>query len=90
MTVIHAVKEGKLSLYDIPDEELAKYDMKAHPMTDEERARLFPGKDELTRDDAHGMVETLPQEGGGDVQGYGMGNNICWYTYHPELGYWYC
>lgn len=89
MTVIHAVKDGKLSLYDIPDDELAKYDMKAHPMTDEEKARLFPGKDVLTADDAHGVVETLAGEGG-DVQGYGAGNNVCWYTYHPELGWWYC
>ncbi|MDT5309313.1 MAG: hypothetical protein QOE48_5015 [Mycobacterium sp.] len=90
MTVIHSVVEGKVSLYDIPDSELAKYDVKAHPITDEERARLFPGKDTLTRDDAHGMVETIPAGGGGDVEGYGATANICWYTYHPDWGYWYC
>jgi hypothetical protein len=90
MTVIHSVVDGKVSLYDIPEAELAKYDVKAHPITDEERAKLFPGKDTLTRDDAHGMIETIPAGGGGDVEGYGATANICWYTYHPDWGYWYC
>jgi hypothetical protein len=36
------------------------------------------------------MVETIPAGGGGDVEGYGATANICWYTYHPDWGYWYC
>jgi hypothetical protein len=78
MAVLSAFSEaGEQSLYDIPDPELSKYKMNTAPMTDEVRSRLFPDKDKLTKDDAHGVIVAAPS-GDGDVQAYG-GTCLYWF-----------
>lgn len=88
MAVISAFSEaGEQSLYDIPDSELSKYKMKTAPMTDEVRGRLFPNKDELTKDDAHGVMVAAPS-GDGDVQAFG-GTCLYWYDDGTWTYTWY-
>lgn len=87
MAIVSAVNEdGEESLYDIPDSELAKYKLKSAPMTDEARARLFPNKDKLTKDDAHGVMVAAP-DFRRDVEPY---QAICRYWYIDSWGtYWW-
>ena len=69
---------GERVYYDVPDAELAKYKVKFKPLTDEVLNRLFPGKDKLTKDDAHGVVPAAFSSRG-EVEGYGaMCMYWCW------------
>jgi hypothetical protein len=62
MAIVSVVHEsGEQALYDIPDSELEKYRLKSAPMSEETRARLFPGKDKLTKEDAHGFIQVASQ-----------------------------
>lgn len=85
-------ENGDEVFYDIPDDELAKYKRNSMQMTDEIRERLFPGKEKLTKEDAHGVIQvpTAPVPGS-DVEGYramcrywivdDYGNLIWWYDW---------
>lgn len=87
MAIVTAVSEaGEEVLYDIPDNELSKYKLNTAQLTDEARSRLFPGKDKLSKDDAHGVMATAPGAGG-DVEGYAA---ICKYwIIMDDVYYWW-
>jgi len=64
-------KEGKITLYDIPDAELQKYAIPA-----DKAAKMFPTKESPTRDDALSITALSAVEG--DVQAYNS-PYICYY-----------
>ena len=85
MTIVRGVDEtGEGAFYDVPDSELAKYRVNAVPMTDEIKDRLFPGKGELTKEDAQGAIPIGPRPGG-EVEGYAY---WCWYYVWDAYGNW--
>lgn len=71
---------GGRVLYDIPDAELPKYKLNLKPLTDEVRNRLFPGRETLTKEDAHAVVPAA-WTADGEVQGYVA---MCWYWCYCE------
>jgi hypothetical protein len=87
MAIVSGVSEsGTEVIYDIPDSELSRYEKKSSVLTDDARAKLFPGKDKPTKDDAHGVIPAAPSAGK-DVSGY----STCLYYYDDgaTLWYWY-
>ena len=78
-------EEGVFTFYGIPDGELARYELKSKPLTDEVRHRLFPGRDTLTSDDAQGLIP-LGQSPTADVEGYGY--SCCLYYLQDDDGNW--
>jgi hypothetical protein len=88
MAILCGIGESGMALYDIPDAELSKFQLKGRPLDEESRAKLFPGKGELTRDDAQGVVPVAAS--GGDVQAFGT-NDICYvYDSLGDIWWWYC
>jgi len=88
MAILCGISESGMALYDIPDAELAKFELKTRPLDGEAAAKLFPGKSEPTKDDAHGVVAVAAA--GGDVQGFGT-NDICYvYDAAGDIIWWYC
>jgi hypothetical protein len=88
MAIVSGVDEvGEHAFYDIPDSDLSKYKLKTAQLTDEVRMRLFPDKDKLTKDDAHGVIPAAPSVGG-EVEGYWA---VCeyWYVEGGWYYYWY-
>ncbi len=85
--VSHINEAGEEALYDIPDSELAKYKVNSEPLTEEVRARLFPNKDKLTKDDANGVMLVAPDLGD-EVEAY---QAICryWIIRNGQYYYWY-
>lgn len=80
---------GALTLYDIPDSDLAKFQLKTRPLSEADMRTLFPGKDKPSKEDAHGVI-AVPASGG-DVQGFSA-NDICW-QYIDNYGdyiWWVC
>ncbi len=77
-------QDGRITLYEIPDADLAKY---AIPQSRAEQ--MFPKKDNPTRDDAMAVVQP---KSSGDVQGYS--GSVCyeWWCYGGYCWYewWYC
>ena len=87
MAILCGIGDAGMSLYDIPDAELAKFQLKSKPLDEESRAKLFPDK-EPTKDDAQGVVPVAAS--GGDVQGFGT-NDICYiYDTAGDIIWWYC
>jgi hypothetical protein len=87
VAILSGVSEaGVETFYDVPDSELSKFELKSALLTDDVRERLFPGKDKLTKDDAHGVIPAAPSAGS-DVQAY----SVCMYYYNlgGVLYYWY-
>jgi hypothetical protein len=89
MAVVSGISQsGEQVLYDIPDCELEKYKLPTAPMTDADIAQLFPGKEGLTREDAHGFVQ-VGADASGDVTAY---QPVCVYWYYDTFGvyhWWY-
>lgn len=88
MAIVSSVDEsGTEALYEIPEDVLSTYKLKSQQMTDSTRARLFPDKDKLTKDDAQGVMATAPSAGG-DVEGYAA---ICryWIRDGDYIIWWY-
>jgi hypothetical protein len=87
MAILCGISEAGMSLYDIPDGELSKYQLKGRPLDEEARSKHFAGK-EPTKDDAQGVVPVAAS--GGDVQGFGT-NDICYiYDAAGDIIWWYC
>lgn len=86
MAIVTSVpdQEGRISLYDIPDADLAKYAVPA-----EKAAQMFPKKESPTREDAVAVVQPKAT---GDVQAFG--HNVCYYWYcsggYCWWEWWYC
>jgi hypothetical protein len=74
--VLGTDESGTQTFFDVPAEELSKHKLESKILTDEDQAKLFPGKEELTKDDLHGQIPvgSLGQDGG-DVEGYSW---YCW------------
>jgi hypothetical protein len=94
MAMLSGIDEaGVESLYDIPDEVLEKYRLQSKPLTDEDKASLFPGKDELTKDDAQGAIPLHGGDGDADVEGQAVivyQRCTCWRTVNGWTYYWPC
>ncbi len=65
-------KEGRVTLYDIPDAELQRYAIPTDKL-----AQMFPMKDNPKREDA--VSVGTPPSGGADVQAYSADSSICYY-----------
>ena len=76
-------KDNKVTLYDIPDAELAKYKLSADKAT-----KMFPKKDKPSRNDAVGVVS--PSAMSGDVQAYSQDLCYGWYCIYDDYGNYYC
>ncbi len=88
MAILCGISEAGMSLYDIPDNDLSNYQLKTRPLDEESRNKLFPNKEQPSKDDAHGMVPVAAS--GGDVQGFGT-NDICYVTDgYGDYVWWYC
>ncbi|MGH3563799.1 MAG: hypothetical protein ACRDTN_18960 [Mycobacterium sp.] len=88
MAILSGVSDaGTETFYDVPDADLSKYELKSARLTDDVRGQLFPGKDKLTKDDAHGVIPAAPSAGA-DVEGYAA---TCMYyqIIGGTLYYWY-
>ena len=89
VAVLSGVDEfGEMALYEVPDAELPGYRLNLKPMTGELRAQLFPGRDTLTKEDAHGVLPAR-SAAEAEVEGYVA---MCWYWCYCEdaacAGYW--
>ncbi|HUH70468.1 MAG TPA: hypothetical protein VLZ05_17385 [Mycobacterium sp.] len=78
MALLCGIDESGMCIYDIPDSELSKFKQKSRWMDEETRVRLFPGKDQLTKEDAQVVIPVAAA--GGDVQGFGTNHVCCAYT----------
>lgn len=89
MAVLRGVDEtGEGVFYDVPDDELAKYKLKAKPfsdLTEEEKKELLDGGTELTTENAQGAIPIGSFPGGGDTEGF---TRICWVYMWDRYGNW--
>lgn len=90
MAIVSRPDQGnKVALYDIPDDELARYEI-----SPEKLVEMFPHKESRSRADAIGVAPAGTQDIAGDVQGYG-GQDICYAWECDSNGkcvyiWWYC
>lgn len=87
MAIVSKPDGQNVTLYDIPDAELAKYAMSA-----EAAAKMFPKKEDRTRADATAVAKAGST--GGDVQAY-SNQDICYAWECDGYGncvyvWWYC
>lgn len=86
MAIVKGVAEtGEPAFYEVPDNELSKYQLKAQPLTDELKDKLFPGKDKLTKEDAQAVIPIGRAPSGGDVEGF---SDWCEYLLYDDYGNW--
>ena len=87
MAIVSKPDGQNVTLYNIPDDELAKYAMSA-----EDAGKMFPKKEGRTRDDAAAVAKA--GSAGGDVQAY-SNQDICYAWECDGYGncvyvWWYC
>lgn len=80
-------EDNNVTLYDIPETELEKYRISADKL-----ARMFPVKENPTRDDAVAIASAGAS--GGDVEAY-SGQDVCYAWQCDANGncqyvWWYC
>lgn len=86
MAIVTSVpdQEGRISLFDIPDADLARYAIPA-----DKAAQMFPKKESPSRDDAVAVVQPKAT---GDVQAFAY--NVCYYWWcsggYCWWEWWYC
>ncbi|MGV0790213.1 hypothetical protein [Mycolicibacterium sp. XJ1819] len=89
MAIVRGVDEtGEGAFYDVPDEELSKYKLKAKhfdTLSEEDKQRLLDGATELTKENAQGAIPIGSRAGGGDVEGF---TDWCWIYLWDEWGNW--
>jgi hypothetical protein len=88
MAILCGIGESGMDLYEIPDADLSRFQVTSRPLDEESRAKLFPGKDQPTKDDAQGMIPVAAA--GGDVQAFGT-DDICYvYDADGDVIWWPC
>lgn len=77
MAILTTVGQGDSKFYEVPDDQLSQFELKAEQK-----------KDDTSGESPEGKMPAALMGGGGDVQAYS--GDICWIKRGGVLYWWYC